>query len=116
MKTIKKIIGKFYENKAITFLKNKKYIFIDKNIYIGHKEIDILCIDKNNNENVIVEVKYKNIFLKDLSCFINLYNKKKFLSEIINSQILETKYNLQGFWRIDCVFFCNDGVEHLINI
>jgi Holliday junction resolvase-like predicted endonuclease len=116
MTTIKKIVGKFYENKALEFLKNKNYIIIDQNIHIGHKEIDILCIDKKNNQNVIVEVKYRNIFVQNLSCFINLYNKKKYLEEIIISNILEKKYNLKGLWRIDCIFFCKDGVEHLINI
>jgi Holliday junction resolvase-like predicted endonuclease len=113
---IKKIIGKFYENKAISYLQEKGYRIIDKNIYVSHKEVDILCRDDKEKINIIVEVKYKNISLEEGFCFINLYKKNKFLYEILESCILEDKYSLDGQWRIDFILFTNNGMEHFYNI
>ena len=76
---IKKIIGRFYENKAIAYLQEEGYRIIDKNIFVSHKEVDILCRDDKEKINVIVEVKYKNIILEEAFFFINLYKKNKFL-------------------------------------
>ena len=113
---IKKIIGKFYENKAIEYLQNNGYKIIDTNIYVNHKEIDILCRNEEDKINVIVEVKYKNISTEEAFFFLNLYNKKKHLYEILESNILEDRYHLDGCWRVDFILFTNDGIEHIYNI
>jgi Holliday junction resolvase-like predicted endonuclease len=113
---IKKIIGEFYENKAIIYLQNQGYRIIDTNIYFKHKEIDILCRNDKEDMNVIVEVKYKNITLEESVFFINLFHKKKYLYEILESGFLETKYNLTGEWRVDFILFTNNGMEHFYNI
>lgn len=113
---IRKIIGTFYENKAIIYLENLGYRIIDKNIYVNHKEVDILCRDDINNINIIVEVKYKNIDLNESFFFINLYNKQKNLYDILESGVLEEKYKLTGDWRIDFILFTNNGMEHFYNI
>ena len=112
---IKKIIGTFYENKAIEYLQNEGYRIIDRNIYVSHKEIDILCRNDKQKINVIVEVKYKNITLEDAVFFINLYKKIKHLYEILESCILD-KYGLDGEWRIDFILFANNGMKHFYNI
>lgn len=112
----RKIIGQFYENKAIEYLQNKGYRIIDRNIFVGHKEVDILCRNDENKINIIVEVKYKNINLKEAIFYLNLHKKKQYLEEILESEFLEEKYNLDGEWRIDFILYANDGMEHFLNI
>ncbi len=85
----RKIIGQFYENKAIEYLENKGYRIIDRNIYMGHKEVDILCRNDKEQINVIVEVKYKNISSEEIIFYVDLYKKKKHLYEV-----LEHFYNI----------------------
>lgn len=111
-----KKIGTFYESKAINYLINHNYTIIGRNIYIGKKEIDILCKDRANEQNVLVEVKYKNIFFKDWPLFLNIDKKKVYFTEIIESNILEDKFNLTGLWRIDFIIFTKDKFYHYQNI
>ena len=53
----KQYIGKLGENKTIEYLQNNYYQIIEKNFYCRFGEIDIIAIDKKENELVFIEVK-----------------------------------------------------------
>lgn len=56
---IKKVIGKFYENRAKLFLENKGLKFITENFRSKYGEIDLIFWDFIEKAVVFVEVKYR---------------------------------------------------------
>lgn len=57
-------LGHWGENKAADFLERKGYSIIKRNWKYGHRDLDIIALDSNNNTLVIVEVKTRrnNLF------------------------------------------------------
>lgn len=48
-------MGRIGEARAVTYLKSRGYIILERNWRVGHREIDIICLD--GSVIVIVEVK-----------------------------------------------------------
>jgi len=100
--------GRFGEEKAKQFLEKAGYIILDRNFRGKHGEIDIICMNKEKNIIVFIEVKTRSNFMFDIpSAAID----KKKATNIVNT----AKWYLhnRNYKNIDIRF---DAIEvYLIN-
>ena len=64
-------------NKTMEYLENNYYQIIEKNFYCRFGEIDIIAIDKKENELVFIEVKTRTNLLYGIPIEAVNYNKIK---------------------------------------
>jgi len=103
-------IGKFYEQKALNFLKTNHFEIIETN-YFAKKLGEIDIIAKKEGVLHFVEVKSGNSF----EPAYNITPSK--LKKIINSSYLYMKHkNLDVPFCIDAIIIKNNSVEFLENI
>jgi Holliday junction resolvase-like predicted endonuclease len=104
--------GNIYEEKAVEYLISQAYEIIDRNIYVGHKEIDILCV--KDEITIFVEVKYTKT--NHINFFPFLYKKKLYICDCAPLILKSEKYKLPPYWRIDFLYFCDKEIFHFTNI
>ena len=98
----KQYIGKLGENKTIEYLQNNYYQIIEKNFYCRFGEIDIIAIDKKENELFFIEVKTRTNLLYGIPIEAVNYNKIKHMKKAINYYLLKRKISNIDI-RIDAV-------------
>ena len=106
--------GNLGEKIAQAHLKQKGYLIIDSNVLLQKKEIDIVCLDQDNDELVFVEVKTR------------LSSKHGHPSEAVNKQKLKKlaeaarqfcRYKrLAKPYRFDIISVLPGKVEHFENV
>lgn len=103
----KQYIGKLGESKSIEYLQNNYYQIIEKNFYCRFGEIDIIALDKKENELVFIEVKTRsNLYFGMPIESINT-RKIEHMKKTINYYIISRKIR-----KIDIRI---DAIEVLIN-
>lgn len=62
---LRKGVGVIGEELICNYLLKNDYEIIDRNLRLGHLEIDIIAIDKSNSEIVFIEVKTRTSYSLD---------------------------------------------------
>jgi len=101
-------LGKKGELSAIEYLRKKAYKILKSNLFVSHKEVDILC--EKNNFLVAVEVKTRTNSNDDLNNIVS-NKKRKLLIEAVNTYIEEN--NIDKEVRFDIIFINNDEITHI---
>lgn len=78
-KYIKKVKGDLAEKQAVKLLKKKKYKIIERNFLCKTGEIDIIAWDKEFNELVFVEVRFRSSSLDDAISSITPAKRKRII-------------------------------------
>lgn len=109
--------GRFGEDVAAKYLTSRGFRILDRNVRVGHGEIDILA--KDGDELVFVEVRTRGKGWL-MSAEESVGPRK--LSHIIAAGRGWTEgHNYNGFWRVDLISItieegCEPAIEHLQNI
>ena len=107
-------IGYIYEETALTFLVESGYKIIGKNIYINHREVDILC--EKDHKTILVEVKYRRQVCNwDFFPHLNKKQKQN-LMEAAQILVKDPHYNLPPLWQVDFLYFSRNHRQHFKNI
>lgn len=93
-------IGKFGENEAVEYLKQKGYKILERNFECRQGEIDIIALDKD--ELIFIEVKTRKSFLYGMPVEAVSEEKQKHLFKAIEYYLY--KRNLQNeYIRVDVI-------------
>lgn len=107
-------IGYIYEEKAMVYLQELGYKILGRNIYINHREVDILC--EKDDTTILVEVKYRHK-LCNWDFFPHLTKKQKQnLMEAAQLLVSNPIYHLRPLWQIDFLYFSKTHIKHFTNI
>ena len=105
--------GKYYENIAVTYLKNQGYDIIMQNFYCKFGEIDI--IGYNENYICFIEVKYRKHTKSGYA--VEAVNKKKQLNiiKVANYYLLKHQIVTDFPIRFDVVAIDNNDISLIKN-
>lgn len=107
-------LGSRGEKQAVSFLLKENYQILETNYRFKRLEIDIIALDKNNNDLVFIEVKTRsNSFFGNPSLAVNrkkLYNLQKVAQHFL------LKEKLDNLFRFDIIAISASQVEHFKNI
>lgn len=110
----KQYIGRLGENKSIEYLQNNNYQILEKNFYCKFGEIDIIALDKQENEIVFLEVKTRTNLSYGMP-IESINNKKiKHIEKTINYYIINRKIPKLDI-RIDAIEVLVSGNKCFIN-
>lgn len=110
-------LGKKGEEKACAYLKQHNYAILEKNWKSHPYEIDIICLDKANNELVFVEVKTRHHEEQERSLESFTPKKQRNIIKGAKHYLAQKKC-----WDTPCRFdlICINGdtlnVEHFSNV
>lgn len=113
MKKINNIVkGISGENKAIKYLKKKKYTILEHNVDFKIGEVDIIA--RRNDTIVFVEVKWrKDESYGKPSESVDYYKQKKYISM---AKMYMVKNRLSGFnFRFDIIEITGNNINHIEN-
>lgn len=100
--TNKQYIGKLGENKSLEYLQKNFYQIIEKNFFCRYGEIDIIALDKKQNELAFIEVKTRTNLSYGMP-IESINNKKiKNIKKAINYYIINKKLKNISI-RIDAI-------------
>lgn len=100
--TNKQYIGKLGENKSLEYLQKNFYQIIEKNFFCRYGEIDIIALDKKQNELAFIEVKTRTNLSYGMP-IESINNKKiKNIKKSINYYIINKKLKNINI-RIDAI-------------
>lgn len=100
--TSKQYIGKLGENKSLEYLQENFYQIIEKNFFCRYGEIDIIALDKKQNELAFIEVKTRTNLSYGMP-IESINNKKiKNIKKVINYYIINKKLKNINI-RIDAI-------------
>jgi putative endonuclease len=106
------------EELALTFLENKGYLLLEKNLRLGNCEIDIIALDKKFDEIVFIEVKY--LAQSDFGDASQAVNQKKLknMIKVANSYLRKKQFKKSHRFDIISVIGNLDQpeVEHFENV
>lgn len=103
--------GKAGEEKAVNYLKGKKYKILEKNFRCPYGEIDIIA--EKNKTLVIVEVKYrKNISFGKGYEAVGLPKQQKIIR---TTEYYINEKNLKMPVNFDVISIDNDEITHIEN-
>lgn len=107
----KKVVGNDGEKKALEYLKNKGYQILHTNWQYGHKEIDIVAVEKETL--VIVEVKTRsNDFFANPQDSVDK-RKQRFLIDAADAYIRLFDINYET--RFDIIGIVGEKIVHFEN-
>ena len=99
----KKEVGNLGEELAIKFLRNKKYLILQKNFYIKGGEVDIIVKDIDKQEIVFVEVKTRtSIFFGQPEEAVNQIKKNR-MAKSARKYLYQNNYSAQQNFRFDSI-------------
>ncbi len=101
-------LGKKGEEQAVDFLRKNSYKILKTNLFVSHKEIDI--ISEKNNFLVVIEVKTRTNSEDDINNIVS-NKKRKLLIDAVNKYIEEN--NIDKEVRFDIIFINNGKIEHI---
>ncbi|MDL2330920.1 YraN family protein [Odoribacter sp. OttesenSCG-928-A06] len=103
-------LGKIGEDRAVTYLKGLGYTILERNWRVGHKEVDVICMD--GEVVVVVEVKFRNGVTERPDELLD-YKKRRNLLRA-GSAYLSLK-NLKKEMRFDLIIVTGDQkeIEHI---
>jgi len=113
MEKYNKKIGFFGEDLAVKYLIKKGYRIIDRNVQIGHKEIDI--ITNKDNKIVFIEVKTRSNFSFDSPEFSVMGKKIKLLKKAIKTYLIRNN-SLQSLFQLDLIVIDIKKNDNMANI
>jgi len=100
--TKKQYFGKLGESKSLEYLQNNYYQIVEKNFFCRYGEIDIIALDKKQNELVFIEVKTRTNLLYGMP-IESISNKKiNKIKKTINYYIINKKVKNINI-RIDAI-------------
>ncbi|MBN2669772.1 MAG: YraN family protein [Bacteroidales bacterium] len=99
-----KILGSIGENKVVVFLESLQFKILEKNWRSGHKEIDIIALDKD--EIVFIEVKTRSSKYIEGRQSVGL-KKQKLLIAAANDYILKEDIHFNARFDIAEVIYKN---------
>ena len=107
-------LGAAGEQRAVTYLSNKNYQILERNIRLKNSEVDIIALDTTSNELVFVEVKTRTTaYFGDPSQAVS--SKK-----IRSMQLVAREYMHQRHWvgefRFDVLAVLPNSIEHFENV
>ncbi len=107
-------LGFLGESQASSYLLNFNYSILETNVVIKNYEIDIIALDRDNNELVFFEVKTRD---SDYSGEPSLAVSRKKLNSLKMAifYYLELE-NLNLDYRIDIISIVGNKIKHLKNI
>lgn len=101
-------IGRFFEEKACEYLKEKGLRIVERNFCVRQGEIDIVARDENTL--VFVEVKYRKNRSAGLPQEAVTYAKQKQISKVALFYLSFHKLPLSTPCRFDVVAVCKDEI------
>ncbi|MCF7844915.1 MAG: YraN family protein [Kiritimatiellales bacterium] len=110
------IVGQEGEIIADTYMRSLGYLFYDRNVRIGHDEIDLIMFDRGARLFIFVEVKARSSFSDDYRPELNFTSSKKGkMLRAVRAWI--DQHQFDGGYRCDLVCVANSKVvEHLCDI
>lgn len=111
----KQFVGKHGEDTALTYLQSKGYKFHDRNVRLGHDEIDLIVFDPSEKSIVFAEVKTRARIDPDFPPEANLTpTKKERMRRAAKKWIDQKEYD--GSWRLDLISVIGNSVTDHISI
>ena len=108
----KKALGKYGEDKAIDYLKNKGHAILKRNYYTRYGEIDIFSKIKNRVH--VIEVKFFQTKHLPIGYKINWKKQRRMIN---CTNIFLDQFNLRSHYvQFDLITVHGDQVKHLENI
>jgi putative endonuclease len=101
--------GSFYEEKAVSFLKEKGYIILEQNFYSHHLEIDIIAKDKDYL--VFIEVKYRKDDEKGNPLESVTFRKRMNIIKAAKQYIQRYYYGRDINVRFDVISICGEEMN-----
>ena len=102
------------EKKARQFLLDLGYKILTSNLTYGHGEIDLICLDPNNQEIVFVEVKTRSQSIFGHPSQAVKYRQMKSLDRVAGKYLQVAKLNLD--YRFDIISVLPNKIEHFQNV
>ncbi len=109
-----KLLGKEGEQKACDYLLQHNYTILEKNFRHKRLEIDIIALDRKEDELVFVEVKTRSS--NKLEQPVSALSNQQLQRLITAAQIYLEKRQLNKAHRFDIIGILPQKVEHLKNI
>ncbi len=107
-------IGAQGEQQATTWLASHNFKILETNFRYRQLEIDIIAIDKTNNELVFVEVKKRNS--KQFGHPSLAVDQKKLSNLTTAASVYLNSHQLELDFRFDIISILPDKIEHFKNI
>lgn len=109
-------VGAQGEQIAVTYLQSSNFKIYDRNVRLGHDEIDIIAYDQTERTLVFVEVKTRAKYDPDFLPLLNItLRKKRALKRAAWKWMQEKEYDAP--WRIDVVLVIGSNIyQHVRQI
>lgn len=98
----KKSLGRMGEDIACAFMESRGMYILDRNVHMGHKEVDIICMEGRTLR--FVEVKTRQIPVEGEAWEAVDYSKKRNLAAAARAYVLSDKFKSHRL-RYDEILF-----------
>ncbi len=110
----KKLFGQEGETRATHFLVNKGWQILERNVQLGHQEIDIIAFDPQYQEIVFVEVKTRHH--NDYGDPALSVNERKLRALTTASAKYIRNHHCHHDYRFDIIAVLPEKIEHFVNV
>ena len=107
-------LGQSGEDKASRFLSNLGYKILTNNLAYGKGELDLVCLDPDQNEVVFVEVKTRSRSIYGHPSQAVKRRQLRSLDRVARKYLRVTKLDLD--YRFDIVSVLPGKIEHFQNV